>query len=103
MTTLENELMNGAAQVPEVQPTPPASPDQAAAANQRYWYELINERAGGEFLGLTDRTMQAYRQRGRGPPFVRISSRCIRYRRFDLKAWAEARMRSSTSDIGEVA
>lgn len=78
-------------------------PDEATQADPSYWFELIGEREGGAFLGLTDRTMQAYRQRGGGPKFIRISSRCIRYRRFDLKAYAEERLRSSTSDLGEAA
>lgn len=85
------------------------SAETDAAANKAkqdgpdYWYGLIGEKVAGEFLQLTDRTMQAYRQRGGGPKFIRISSRCIRYRRFDLKAWTETRMRSSTSDVGEAA
>ena len=68
-----------------------------------YWYALINEREAGAFLGLTDRTMQSWRQRGGGPKFIRISSRCIKYQRIILKGYAEARLRSSTSDLGEVA
>ena len=65
-----------------------------------YWHRLINERAAGDFLGLTDRTMQAMRQRGGGPRYVLISSRCLRYTRFGLRSWAESRMKSSTSDPG---
>ena len=66
-----------------------------------YWHSLINENESGDFLDLTPRSMQAMRQRGGGPRFIRISTRCIRYRRVDLKAWADARMRSSTSDPGK--
>ncbi len=73
-----------------------ASPIQASD----YWQALIDEHQAGAFLGLTVRGMQAYRQRGDGSRYIRISSRCIRYRRIDLKAWAEARMRASTSDPG---
>ena len=68
-----------------------------------YWHALINEREGGRFLGLTDRTLQSYRQRGSGPKYISISSRCLRYRRIDLKAWADARIRTSTSDPGQSA
>ncbi len=66
-----------------------------------YWQALINEKAGAAFLGLTDRTMQAYRQRGCGPPYIVLSSRCLRYRRIVLREWAEARVRTSTSDPGK--
>ena len=76
-------------------PGKPADPD--------YWYCLIDEKAAAEFLDLTDRTLQKYRQTGDGPRYAVISSRCLRYRRVDLREWAEARMRSSTSDPGEAA
>ena len=66
-----------------------------------YWQALIDEKEAGRFLGLTDRTMQAYRQKGGGCKFIRLSSRCLRYRRIDLKAWADARIRTSTSDPGQ--
>ncbi len=69
---------------------PPDSPD--------YWNTLVDEKVAAAFLGLTVRTVQGLRQRGDGPRFIRISSRCIRYTRTLLKAYADARMRSSTSD-----
>ena len=69
--------------------------------NPDYWNALINEKAAAAFLGLTDRTMQALRQRGGGPKYISISSRCLRYRRVDLRKWAEARVRTSTSDDGK--
>jgi hypothetical protein len=34
---------------------------------------------------------------GGGPCFVKISGRMIRYRRRDLNAWSEARLRANTS------
>ena len=66
-----------------------------------YWQALIGERAAAAFLGLTNRTLQAYRHRGGGCRYIRISSRCLRYRRIDLRSWAEARVRTSTSDPGK--
>jgi predicted DNA-binding transcriptional regulator AlpA len=68
-----------------------------------FWHALINEKEAGDFLGLSDRAMQKMRQAGGGPRFIRISARCIRYRRIDLKTWADALMRSSTSDPDEAA
>src|SRR5262245_48815390 len=61
---------------------------------------LLPEVQSAELLGVTPRALQSWRQRGGGPEFVRISSRCIRYRRRDLISWTEARLRSSTSDLG---
>ena len=59
---------------------------------------LLSEGQAATLLGVTPRALQAWRQRGGGPLFVRISSRCIRYRKRDLVAFAEARLRSSTSE-----
>ena len=66
-----------------------------------YWNALVDEKVAAEFLKVTPRSMQAMRQRGDGPHFVRISSRCVKYTRFILKGWYDARVRSSTSDPGE--
>lgn len=65
-----------------------------------YWNALIDEQAAAVFLDLTRRTVQEMRQRGDGSRFVRLSARCIRYRRADLKAWADERLRTSTTDPG---
>ncbi len=65
-----------------------------------YWHSLIREAPAGGFLGFSERTMQGMRYRGGGPRYIRLSSRCIRYRRSDLREWAEQRLRTSTSDRG---
>ena len=59
---------------------------------------LLTEMQAGDSLGLTPRTLQAWRHAGGGPAFVRISSRCVRYRLADLESFAAERLRSSTSD-----
>ena len=51
-------------------------------------------------LGLSPRTLEALRLRGGGPPFVAVTPKAIRYRRRDLEAWIDARIRVSTSDPG---
>jgi hypothetical protein len=61
---------------------------------------LLDERGAARFLGLQPRTLQAWRHSGGGPPYVVISSRCIRYRIADLEAFAADRVRASTSDRG---
>jgi len=72
----------------------------ATDVGQEYWHQLIGEQAAGAFLNLTTRTLQGWRYKGGGPQYIRVSARCIRYRRADLREWAEARLRSSTSDQG---
>ncbi|MQA92561.1 MAG: helix-turn-helix domain-containing protein [Gemmatimonas sp.] len=53
---------------------------------------LLSERDAAAALGLTPRTLQEWRRRGGGPPYVRISSRCLRYRVADLEEWAAERL-----------
>ena len=74
-----------------------------AEGEQDYWHSLIDEREAADFLGLTHRFMQHRRQQGGGPRYIAISSRCIRYRRIDLRAWSETLLRASTSDPGRAA
>jgi hypothetical protein len=61
---------------------------------------LLTETEASKILGFSVRTLQGWRYRGGGPRFVRVSNACIRYRRQDLTAWVEARLRWSTSDDG---
>ena len=61
---------------------------------------LLTEEEAAHALGFTTRFLQNRRHRGDSPPFVRISSRAIRYRLSDLEAWAADRLRTSTSDPG---
>ena len=62
---------------------------------------LLREIDAAKLLGLTPRALQAWRYYGKGPSFVRISKRCIRYRRRDLVAWIDQRIARSTSEITE--
>lgn len=73
---------------------------EAPPAGADYWHALVDEKAAAAFLGLSPRTIQDYRQRGSGPRYIAISPRCLRYRRIDLRQWAESRLRASTSDPG---
>ena len=74
---------------------PPAVPEDFD-----YWFALIDEKEAATFYDLTVRTLQKWRQTGGGPPFVRFSSRCVRYTRHGMREHAEERLRSSTSDPG---
>lgn len=74
--------------------TPPFGEDP------NYWHSLLPEPEAADFLDVTPRALQDWRQRGTGPPYVRISARCIKYTRFRMKCWYDARVRSSTSDPG---
>ncbi len=64
---------------------------------------LLTQAEAAERLGLTPRFLEARRHRGGGPPFVRVSARCVRYRQKDIEAWIGERIRTSTSDTGDAA
>lgn len=53
---------------------------------------LETESNASRLLEVKPRTLQEWRRTGRGPRFVRISHRCVRYRRRDLIAFIEARL-----------
>ena len=59
---------------------------------------LIPEKRAAEFLGLSIKTLQKRRVTGDGPRYIRVSSRCVRYRRCDLITWANGLARTSTSE-----
>ncbi len=60
---------------------------------------LLNTAQAAEYLGLSPRTLEAWRLRGGSPPFHKLGSRCL-YRVSDLETWLEAKFRRSTSDPG---
>lgn len=43
--------------------------------------------AAAEVLGVSPRTMEGWRIKGRGPKCYRVGNRLVRYRREDLAAW----------------
>lgn len=54
-----------------------------------------------EYVGLSPRTLEAYRVRGGGPTFIKHGgqrSGLVLYRPADLDEWLESRVRHSTSD-----
>ena len=63
---------------------------------------LITETEAAAFLGVTRRALQQWRLNGNGPKYVKISQRCVRYRRVELIKWSEDRLQSSTSERMDV-
>ena len=47
---------------------------------------LLTENEAADALRISVRTLQAWRLKAAGPPFVRVG-RAIRYRRGDVKIW----------------
>lgn len=48
---------------------------------------LLTEQQVADLLGVTRRALQAWRYRGRGPRFLRVGARLVRYRRADVEAF----------------
>ena len=50
---------------------------------------FMREPVAAQFLGLSARTLQRFRQEGTGPQFIRMGVRRLVYSRADLVAWME--------------
>jgi predicted DNA-binding transcriptional regulator AlpA len=62
-----------------------------------HYSALLSERQVAHRLGISVRTVQAWRVSGDGPEFIRLGRRTIRYREIDLAAWiATCQMRSTS-------
>lgn len=61
---------------------------------------LLTQEEAAQVLAVKPRTLEGWRVTGAGPRFIRISARCIRYRRPDLDTWLNERIALSTSDAG---
>lgn len=72
----------------------------AVAAIPAHPWALLTEVQAAEVLNVSIRTLQAWRLRGGGPRFVRLSGRAVRYRNSDLASYIEAHTVVSTSDPG---
>ncbi|MGE0741624.1 MAG: helix-turn-helix transcriptional regulator [Hyphomonadaceae bacterium] len=61
---------------------------------------LMRVREAAARLGLSKSTLDKMRCDGRGPRFVKVTSKIVGYDPADLDAYAEARKRQSTSEPG---
>lgn len=53
--------------------------------------ELLSQRQVAARLGVSARTIEGWRARGVGPPFLRLSARAVRYRSSDIEQWLDQR------------
>ena len=58
---------------------------------------MLAQREAAKFLGVSPATLNSWRCQRIGPSWIRISSRCVRYRVGDLRQWLEGR-RVETAD-----
>ena len=64
---------------------------------------LLDTAGAAAVLGMKPGTLAEWRTIGRGPRHIRVSAKCIRYRRSDIDAWLEAQARTHTRDVGSAA
>jgi hypothetical protein len=57
----------------------------------------LNENQAAEFLGVSVRTLQAWRVRGGGPQYIKLG-RAVRYERVPLVDFRKAHTRTSTGE-----
>lgn len=53
--------------------------------------KLLSEREASKFLDLTPAALRKWRQLRKGPAFVRLSTRCVKYRVEDLQKFLAER------------
>ena len=59
--------------------------------------EILTEDQAAQFTKFSAKALSKWRCVGRGPKFIKISSRAIRYRKSDLTDWLSALTVSSTT------
>jgi hypothetical protein len=60
--------------------------------------DLLSTRETAIWLGVSEPWLEIGRSRGWGPPFIRLSTRRIRYRRDSVLAWLAEREHARTSE-----
>lgn len=70
--------------------------DQQPAPSTGTFTKLLCEKEAARLLGLSHRTLQDWRQIGRGPRYLKMGHR-IRYRVADLEGWMEGLLQQHTS------
>lgn len=62
--------------------------------------QLLLTKEAAAVLRMTPRALENWRRQGNGPPYIRISHRCVRYRVGTLIEWIQAHAHRSTSEPG---
>jgi predicted DNA-binding transcriptional regulator AlpA len=59
--------------------------------------DLLTTKDIGVWLGLSVTTLAIWRGKNKGPPFIRLGPRSVRYRRGDVVKWLTERRYNSTA------
>jgi len=64
---------------------------------------LLTTTQAANQLAVSPRTMEDWRLRGGGPPFVKLGSRCVRYRMEDLEQFIADASCNNTGEAQQAA
>jgi len=80
---------------------PPAlPPDLAALADELP--PMFGQKVVAETADVEETTVEAWRYRGVGPPFIRVTPGCVRYTRDGFLRWLAERYRATPGHGGTV-
>lgn len=65
-------------------------------------FQKLRTRAAAKALGVSASYLNQLRVRGGGPPYAKIGKRIVLYDEADLREWANAQLRRSTSGPDQV-
>ena len=66
--------------------------------SEHTWTTLVRPEAAAQRLGVSPSTLAKWRMTGDGPPFRKLSARCVRYALDDLEAYMRAKSQQTTAD-----
>lgn len=80
-------------------PETKTKPKTESKSSLRQWHsnDLLSTSSAAIYLGTTERFLELLRIRGSGPKFLRLSTKCIRYKFQHLSEWIDSKEKSSTS------
>lgn len=77
----------------------PDAEEPKVPAESSFPGQLMRQEEVANLLAVSERTLEAWRLSGAGPPYVRLGSKkAVRYKRSDVEAWLAARTFRSTSE-----
>ena len=60
--------------------------------------KLLTPRESAELLGVPEGTLAQWRSQRRGPPYIKLEGRLVRYRRSDLEEYIASRFVETVVD-----
>jgi predicted DNA-binding transcriptional regulator AlpA len=63
--------------------------NQEKEAEKNRENELWNQKQLSQVLGISHKTAESWRSKGEGPPYIKLSARCVRYLAKDVFKYLE--------------